>query len=185
MSQLHLLLRAPALFRYGGSQITPERSAEFYRKHPDCPRPEPLDRLALPLKREYAEAIVAGTKTVEFREVKPHYSNRILDKHVMAWRDLHDQDTSIPDEEYECADPIRQVRVIHFYDYNGTWSLDVAIKRTGLITITEADIQMLQRDFNCHDYDADPARLAAMGILESERPALFYFAIDRVLDSKS
>lgn len=185
MSQLHLLLRAPALFRYGGSQITPERSAEFYRKHPDCPRPEPLDRLALPLKREYAEAIVAGTKTVEFREVKPHYSNRILDKHVMAWRDLHDQDTSIPDEEYECADPIRQVRVIHFYDYNGTWSLDVAIKRTGLITITEADIQMLQRDFHCHDYDADPARLAAMGIPESERPALFYFAIDRVLDSKS
>lgn len=128
---------------------------------------------------------MAGTKTVEFREVKPHYSNRILDKHVMAWRDLHDQDTSIPDEEYECADPIRQVRVIHFYDYNGTWSLDVAIKRTGLITITEADIQMLQRDFNCHDYDADPARLAAMGIPESERPALFYFAIDRVLDSKS
>ncbi len=174
-------LGPPALFSYGGPQISSERSAEFYRKYPECPRPEPLDRLALPLKREFAEAIVAGTKSVEFREVKPHYSNRILDKRVMAWRDLHDQDTSIPDEEYECADPIRQVRTIHFYDYNGTWSLDVAIKRTGLITITESDIRMLQRDFGCHDYDDDPARLAAMGIPESERPALFYFAIDKVL----
>lgn len=98
----------------------------------------------------------------------------------MAWRDLHDQDTTIPDEEYKCADPIRPVRTIHFYDYNGTWSLDVAIKKNGLITITDADIQMLQRDFGCHDYDADPARLAAMGIPESERPALFYFVIDSV-----
>lgn len=99
----------------------------------------------------------------------------------MHWRDLHDADPSITDEDFACADPIRQVRQIHFYDYNGTWSLDVAIRRTGLITITEADIQMLQRDFNCHDYDADLARLDAMGIPESERPALFYFAIDKVI----
>ena len=126
---------------------------------------------------------MAGRKTVEFREVKPHYSNRILDKRVMAWRDLHDQDTTIPDEEYEFADPIRQVRSIHFYDYNGTWSLDVAIKETGIITITESDIRMLQKRFGCHDYDDDPARLSAMGIPESDRPALFYFAVDHVIES--
>lgn len=133
------------------------------------------------MKREYAEAIIAGTKTVEFRECKPHYGNRIFDKRVLAWRDLHDQDATIPDEEYACADPIRQVRTIHFYDYNGTWSLDVAIKENGLISITESDIRMLQDRFGCHDYDEDPARLAAMGIPESERPLLFYFAIERVL----
>ena len=126
---------------------------------------------------------MAGRKTVEFREVKPHYSNRILDKRVMAWRDLHDQDTTIPDEEYEFADPIRQVRSIHFYDYNGTWSLDVAIKETGIITITESDIRMLQQRFGCHDYDEDPARLSAMGIPDSARPALFYFAVDHVIES--
>ena len=136
--------RLPALFSYGGSQISPERSAEFYRKYPDCLRPEPLDRLALPLKREYAEAIIAGIKPVEFRECKPHYGNRIFDKAVMHWRDLHDADPSVSDEDFACADPIRQVRQIHFYDYNGTWFLDVSVKETGLIAITDADIKMLQ-----------------------------------------
>ena len=135
----------------------------------------------MPLKREYAEAIITGTKTVEFREVKPHYSNRILDKDVMAWRDLHDQDTSISDEDYACADPVRQVFQIHFYDYNGTWQLDVAVKETGIISITEKDILMLQERFNCHDYDNEPARLAGMGIPENERPLLFYFAIAKVI----
>ena len=183
MSEQKTKRRLPALFNYGGASITSERSAEFYRKYPDCPRPEPLDRLALPLKREYAEAIIAGTKPVEFRECKPHYGNRIFDKAVMHWRDLHDADPSITDEDFACADPIRPVRTIHFYDYNGTWFLDVAIKKTGLITITDVDIQMLQDRFACHDYDAEPARLAAIGIPENERPLLFYFAVDKVIDS--
>ena len=99
----------------------------------------------------------------------------------MAWRELHDQDTSISDEDYACADPIRQVRQIHFYDYNGTWSLDVSVKETGLIAITDTDIKMLQDRFGCHDYDDEPARLTAIGIPESERPLLFFFAIDKIL----
>ena len=119
-------------------------------------------------------------KTVEFRECKPHYGNRIFDKAVMRWRDLHNADPSVSDEDFACADPIRQVRQIHFYDYNGTWSLDVAVKETGIIAITESDIKMLQNRFGCHDYDEDPARLAAMGIPENERPLLFYFAINKV-----
>jgi len=99
----------------------------------------------------------------------------------MHWRDLHDADPSITDEDFACADPIRQVRQIHFYDYNGTWSLDVSVKETGLIAITEADIKMLQDRFACHDYDAEPARLTAMGVPENERPLLFFFAIDKIL----
>ena len=99
----------------------------------------------------------------------------------MAWRDEHEQDATITDEDYACADPIRQVRLIHFYDYNGTWYLDVSIKETGLITITDTDIHMLQERFGCHDYDEDPARLADMGIPDYERPALFYFAIDQII----
>ena len=101
----------------------------------------------------------------------------------MAWRELHDQDTSISDEDYACADPVRQVFQIHFYDYNGTWQLDVAIKETGIISITEKDIRMLHDLFNCHDCDEDLARLNTLGIPENERPLLFYFAINKVLSS--
>lgn len=101
----------------------------------------------------------------------------------MHWRDLHDADRSISDEDFACADPIRQVRQIHFYDYNGTWFLDVSIKETGLISITEKDIRMLHERFNCHDCDEDLARLNTLGIPENERPLLFYFAINKVLSS--
>ena len=142
-----------------------------------------MDKLALPLKRKYAEEIVAGTKVVEFREVKPHYGNRIFDKRVMAWRDLHVEDGNVSNEEFDCADPVRQVRMIHFYDYNGTWSLDVSIKETGIIALDNEGLAYLNTAFNCHEMDDALAELSAAGVPEDERPLLFYFAIDTIISS--
>lgn len=175
--------RSPALFNLGGARPSPERSAEFYSKYPDCPRPEPLDRLALPLEREKAEMIAAGTKTVEFRGFTPFYHSRLYDKDVMKWIDDHGNDKSISDEDFFCADPVRPIRTIHFYNYNKTWTLDVAVKETGIVSLTEDGIQMLHERFNCHEMDDNYAAVIREGIPENERPLYFYFAINSIINS--
>ena len=169
------------LFSYGGAAPTPEGLAEFRRKYPECPRPEPLEVLNLTMNRENAEAIACGMKTVEFRECKPFYGSRIFDKKVLAWRDAHADDTSILDDEFQYADPVRQVRRIHFYDTAKTFTLDVTVKETGLIEVTEECVRMLQERFGCHEQDENLAILEAQRIPREERPVLFYFAIDKVI----
>ena len=133
------------------------------------------------MKRDYAEAIVAGRKTVEFRDYIEHYGNRLLDKDVMRWREKND--TRLTDQDLMYANPIREVRMIHFYDYNGSWALDVAVKETGLVSIVYEDVKMLQERFSCHEQDHNLATLNSQNVPESERPVLFYFAIDGILSS--
>lgn len=92
-------------------------------------------------------------------------------------------DDSISDEDFFCADPVRPVRTIHFYNYSKTLSLDVAIKETGIVSLTEDGIHMLHERFNCHELDENYAAVLREGIPENERPLLFYFAIDQVIES--
>lgn len=175
--------RPPALFSLGGAAFNDDDFAEFRRKYPDCPLPEPLEVLNLTMNRENAEAIASGRKTVEFRDCKPFYGSRIFDKRVMAWREAHKDDATISDYEFQYADPLRQVRRIHFYDTAKTFTLDVSVKETGLIEITDECIQMLHERFNCHEQDENLAILNEMHLPNDERPVLFYFVIDKILDN--
>ncbi len=170
--------RFPALFSYGGA--SDEGLAEFRRKYPDCPIVQPLDCLSLPLKREFAEDIVSGRKTVEYREFKSHYHKRLLDKEALKW--VNEHNAMLTDDEIMYANPIRPVRRIHFYDYNGTWSLDVSIKETGTFSFKASDIRH-QHELGSHDYDEDYEEFQARGVPESQRPILYYFAIDRIISS--
>ncbi len=120
---------------------------------------------------------------MEFRESRPFYWARIYDKAVMKWIDAHEHDASVSDEDFDCADPVRPVRTIHFYNYNKTWSLDVSVKETGMVALTDEGVRMLQERFSCHEQDENYAILNAQGVPQNERPILFYFAIDRVLSS--
>ena len=132
------------------------------------------------MKREYAEAIVAGSKTVEYREFKPHYSRRILDKNVLAWSD--ENDARLSDGDIAYVDPMRQVQSIHFYDYNGTWYLDVSVKETGLVSYTEDDVRYLN-ELGSHEMDEGLEYFSAHGTPENERPVYFYFAIEGIISS--
>lgn len=132
------------------------------------------------MKREYAEAIVAGSKTVEYREDKPHYSRRILDKNVLAWSD--ENDARLSDGDIAYVNPIRQVQSIHFYDYNGTWFLDVSVKETGLVSYTEEDVRHLN-ELGSHEMDEGLEYFSAHGTPENQRPVYFYFAIEGIISS--
>ena len=127
--------------------------------------------------------ILAGTKTVEFRGFTPFYQSRLYDKDVMKWIDDHGNDESISDEDFFCADPVRQVRTIHFYNYSKTLSLNVTVKETGIVSLTEEGIQMLHERFNCHEMDDNYAAVIREGLPEDERPLYFYFAINSIINS--
>lgn len=64
-----------------------------------------------------------------------------------------------------------------------TLSLDVTVKETGIVSLSEEGIQMLHERFNCHEMDENYAAVIREGIPESKRPLYFYFVIDSILDS--
>ena len=137
--------------------------------------------MSLPISRENAEKILSGEKTVEFREFKEHYGRMVLDKKVMKWRE--DNDAILSDEDLAYADPIRQVRTIHFYDYNKTFTLDVTLKETGIICVNDADVRMLQERFGCHEQDSNLVILDKQAVPDEERPLYLYFAIGQIITS--
>ena len=145
-----------------------------------CPSPEPLDNLSLPLKRVFADEIIAGTKTVEYREYKEHYHKRLIDKNVVKW--MVDNKALLTDDEYNSICFIRPVRKIHFYDYNGTWSLDVSIKETGMLSFSAADIKH-QHELGSAECDEEFVYYQNRGIPVIRRDKYYYFAIDHVIDS--
>ena len=77
-----------------------------------------------------------------------------------------------------CND-IRQVKRIHFHNYNNSWFLDIECDYNDAFSITKKDIAFLQDQYGCHDFDSDLARFEARG--EEHRPWLFYFVCGKVL----
>ena len=50
--------------QFDNEEIYLRERDRFYAEHPDIPKLKPIERLSLVMRREFAEAIVAGTKTV-------------------------------------------------------------------------------------------------------------------------
>jgi hypothetical protein len=63
--------------------------ARFFKEHPDCPKPKPIECLSLVMRKEYADEIIAGTKTVEVRDFSEYYQNRLYDKEFLAYEEKH------------------------------------------------------------------------------------------------
>ena len=159
-----------------------ERYEAFYKAHPECPQSEAIESMNLIMKRTYAEAIKSGKKTVEFRAYSPHYCDRLYDKKVDRYIEMHknEEETQKMLEE-GIITPMRIVRNIHFHNYNNSWHLDCECIQNGVIALCKEDVQMLQEQFGCHELDKDLAAFEARG--EKDRPLLFYFAIGQIGDN--
>ena len=153
--------------------------AKFFESHPDAPVAQGIECLDLIMKKEYAEQILAGTKKLEFREYKPFYIKRLIDPAVSEYIDEHiDEDDTLT----FCND-VRQVKTIHFHDYNKSWFLDIECSFNDAFCIAQEDIKMIQEKYGCHDFDADLKRMEAMNVPIEERPWIFYFVCGKVLDT--
>lgn len=129
------------------------------------------------MRREYAEQILAGTKKLEFREYKPFYVKKLIDPEVSDYIQEHIDD----DDVLTFCNDIRQVRMIHFYNYNRSWYLDVEVTINDAFCIYDHDIEFLQKEYGCHDFDEDLKRMNAMNVPQDKRPWLFYFVIGKVV----
>ena len=152
---------------------------EFFANHPEAPRTEGIDCLNLVMKREWAEKILSGEKKLEFRDFTQFYASRLIDKNVNKYLNEHVDD----DEVVMFCNDIRQVEKIHFHNYNNSWFLDVECTFNDAFSVTKNDIEFLQEEYDCHEFDEDLESLEAANVPEKERPYIFYFVIGKVLDT--
>ena len=153
----------------------------FLKKHPGIKPSENIKSLSLLLKREFAEAILKGEKTVEFREYSDYYCRRIYDAKLVEYGDNHVSNNDMEDF-LTFAKPLRIVESIHFHNYNNTWSLDVECIDNWTVVVTKDGVKDLQDTYGCHELDELLAELEEKKA--TERPIFFYFAIGKVI-SKS
>lgn len=157
--------------------INQEKKA-FFEKYPEVKRSENIKCLDLLLKKEFAEAIIKGEKTVEFRDYSKHYQDRLYDKALLEYGEKN-----IPvedmDDFVDFARPLRKVESIHFHNYNNSWSLDVEVIDNWTIAVNKDEVKNLQMDYDCHELDALLEDLEKQKA--KDRPIFFYFALGKVL----
>lgn len=151
----------------------------FFKAHPDCPKPKPIERLDLIMRKEFAKEILAGTKTVEIRNYTEHYCNRLYDKKVLQYEEEHWDDELMKLQMIDFNDSVRAVETIHFHDYGKTWYLDVECIDNNTVLIVDEQVEQLQEEYDCHEFDEMLADLNAQKA--TERPIFFYFAVGKIL----
>jgi len=159
------------------AQAKAERAA-FFAKYPECPISDEIECLNLIMKREFAEAILRGEKTVEYRSYSQHYCNRLFDKKVQAYEpNIADED--IADFE-DFAAPLRVVKKIHFHNYENSWWLDVEVVYNYICAPCKDDVDAIESEYGDselremqEEFDKKKTR--------TERPLFFFFALGEVL----
>ena len=163
-----------------------QEQERFFKEHPDCPRPKPVDRLSLVMKKEYAQEIIAGTKTVEIRDgYSKKYQDMLIDKDVAAYMDAHWDDELMRLQMIDFLSEVRPVFTIHFYTYNNSWSMDVECIENALIPIVDEEVQYLRDEFHSNEFDELLAELKANNVPEDQRPMFFYFAVGKILERRN
>ena len=156
-----------------------EAQDEFFKTHPDVPRPEPVECLNLVMKKEFAMQILSGEKKVEIRSYSPHYIDRLYDKKVLEYEREHWDDELLRMQMMDFNDSVRAVKKIHFHNYNNSWYLDVECVENTAASVCDADVVYLREEYGCHDFDemlADFNRRKT-----KDRPLFFYFVIGEIL----
>lgn len=172
--------------RFDNEEVRVEQMKRFFSEHPDCPRPKPIERLSLVMKKEFALEIIAGTKTVEIRDAgSKKYCDMLYDKEMLAYEDKHWDDELMRLQLIDFTSNVRPVLSIHFYTYNNSWSMDVECIDNDIMQVTDAHVQALRDKYNCYEFDELLAELDADRVPDDARPFFFYFAVGKILERRN
>lgn len=135
-----------------------------------------VEAYALIMKKEHALEILKGSKTVEFRSLSRKYENMFLDKSIFERNEMLRKQG----RDDECLPPYRtDIEAIHFYPYNNSWHLDVAIDEIGVVEISEEGAKFLAEEFGCHEFDNEWQQY--QDLPEDEIPLVYYLHICEVI----
>lgn len=172
--------------QFDNDEIFERERRRFFAEHPDCPKLQPIERLSLVMRREFAEAIVAGTKTVEIRDAySVKYQNMLYDKAMLAYEKKHWSDELMQLQLIDFTSNVRPVLSIHFYNYNNSWNLDVECIDNNIAAVTDENAQALHEMYNSDEFDEMLEELNAMNVPNDQRPLFFYFAVGKILDRRN
>lgn len=106
---------------------------------------QPLRKVNLIMKKEFAKEILKGEKGIEWRPASDHYVSRLIDPNVYEFINLHEHEN---DDVAFCISDLRLPTVIHFYSYSNTWHLDVICDEIERIPCTKENAQKFKDEFN-------------------------------------
>ena len=137
------------------------------------------DAYTLPIEKEFAQQIAAGTKTVEIRIWSDFNTKRFIDRE--AWK--KNDELVAQGRADECVPVLKNIFAIHFYDRaHGAFELDVLLDECGIASMTKEDIGYLADTYGYHDQDNEWQQFANMK--KEEIPSFFWFHIDKVVKSE-
>ncbi len=128
----------------------------------------------LVMRRENAQAIIDGKKTVEIRSFNSHYMSLFYDK---------EKRKNFDPSDLSAEEPFKETKYIRFHNYNYSWYLDVEIDEIGSIMLDKEGIGGLQEDFNFHELDSELERYKDTPA--DEIPFVFYLHIKKVVGRKA
>ncbi|MBR3566870.1 MAG: ASCH domain-containing protein [Salinivirgaceae bacterium] len=155
--------------------------------------------LDLTLRREYAEQIAAGTKTVEYRWPIPFWNSKLENPEIDAFLDKNadsliglikkhipdiDADTASDNTIAKILPLVNRVETIHFHNYNPNgWRLTVECTYNNFCTPDNEGREWLHT-FGSYEQDAEFDEWERNGPPIEEREGYYFFAIGRILSAK-
>lgn len=158
---------------------------KFYEEHPDAPRPKPIEKLSLVMKKVFAEQIISGEKKIEIRAEGPKYYSMMMDHDTIDYMEKNADDELMFLKMFDFMYPTRPVKTIHFYTYNNSWSMDVECEYNWKMAVTDKNVNDLHEMYDCHEFDELLEELNAQNIPEENRPVFYCFAIGNIIERRN
>lgn len=138
-----------------------------------------VEAYSLVMKKEYADEIIKGTKTLEIRNYTPFYDNMFTDREQVKMNEQLIKEG----KEDETVIPLKGIEYIVFSNYDKTWRLIVRIDNIGVSAIDEEDLQFLAEDYNFHDFDADIQKYESLEY--EDKPMFYYLHVAEIIEREN
>lgn len=171
---------------FDNEAIYKEQMERFFNEHPECPVVKPIERLSLVMKKEFAQEIIDGKKTIEVRDAESKkYYDMLYDKDMLAYEEKYWDDELMRLQIIDFTSSVRPVLSIHFYTYNNSWSMDVECVDNGVIIVNDEQVGGLKQVFPNDEFDELLEDLNKNGVPEEERPYFFWFAVGKIVERRN
>jgi len=132
------------------------------------------EAIPLLLKEEFAHQIVAGKKTIEFREPNPVNVKKFLMPAAAAAVFGQRDDLKKYAEKGNII--LKNIHYLHFYNYSKTFFLDVGIEAIDCMALLPENREYFH-ERGCHDYDDVIDEAEKLGLTPDDERTVWFFCM--------